>query len=66
MVKERTKTLLEELEHREEMLFKMVSGIRLDLDKQVVQIRNIDEILTRILRVEEKALSNDRDGWERT
>ena len=43
----------------------MVSGIRLDLDKTLEQIRNIDEMLTRILRVEEKeavAPSSNTDG----
>ena len=53
-MKERTKELFDELVHREEMLFKMVSGIRLDLDKAIVQLRMIDITLTKILRVEEK------------
>ena len=49
-----TKELFTELVRREELLFTMVSGIRLDLDKVKDNIRSIDEILTRILRVEEK------------
>ena len=48
-----TKELFTELVRREELLFTMVSGIRLDLDKVRDEIRNIDETLTRILRVEE-------------
>ena len=46
--------LFQELEHREELLFRMVSGIRLDLDKALTEIRNLDETLMTILRVEEK------------
>ena len=42
-----------ELVRREEIVFKMISGIRLDLDKVRISIFNIDEILTRILRIEE-------------
>ena len=53
-MKEGTKELFDELVNREELLFRMVSGIRLDLDKAIGQIRAIDETLTRILRVEEK------------
>ena len=53
----RTKELFTELVRREELLFSMVSGIRLDLDKVKDQMRAIDETLTRILQVEEESLT---------
>ena len=60
------KELFQELVHREELLFSMVSGIRLDLNKALDEIRRIDETLTRILRVEEKgtitATTSNDDG----
>ena len=59
-MKERTKELFQELVRREEMLFNMVSGIRLDVDKLLANWRELDIILTRILRLEEKE-SNDND-----
>ena len=49
------KSLLEECVRREEIVFSMISGIRLDLNTVVSQIRELDETLVRILRVEEKA-----------
>ena len=49
------KSLLEECVRREEIVFTMISGIRLDLNKVVSQIRELDETLVRILRVEEES-----------
>ena len=57
-----TKELFTELVRREELLFTMVSGIRLDLDKVKDMMRNIDDILTRILRVEEKEFVTQEDA----
>ena len=54
------KELFQELVHREEMLFNIVSGIRLDLDKLLAQVRELDITLTRILRVEEEESRNSR------
>ena len=53
------KTLLEECVRREEIVFSMISGIRLDLNKAVSQIRDLDETLERILRVEEREADDD-------
>ena len=50
------KSLLEECVRREEIVFSMISGIRLDLNTVISQIRDLDETLVRILRVEEKDL----------
>ena len=53
-MKEGTKELFTELVRREELLFSMVSNIRLDLNSMLSEVRTLDEILTRIMRVEEK------------
>ena len=57
----RTKELFSELVRREEMLFNMVSGIRLDVDKLLANWRELDIILTRIMRIEENDSSTSDD-----